>query len=182
MTDPRAEILLGDEDAGALDAVVDETGTGAGGIVDVIEAVSEIGGDMHPRGPGGEISEARVPAIAEAIGEAGAGDELVDEVNVVAGDGSAEEFDEAAVVATADEGEAVTELREVHVAAKLALENDDVAVANGTAPRRGGEAVTGEVGGCFGDLRERVDVRVFRESVLFEAGKRGVAGDGYGRR
>lgn len=113
-----------------------------------IESVCEIGGDLHPRDPRREIGEARVPAIAEAIGEACTLDVIVHEVNVVAGNRSSEEFHEAAVVAPANDGEAVTEFRDVHLAAEFSLENDDVSVANGASPGRGGElVVAGEISG-----------------------------------
>lgn len=55
--------------------------TKTGEIVDVIEAVSEIGSNLHPQGPYRKIGEARVLSFLEAISEAGAGNKLVDEVN-----------------------------------------------------------------------------------------------------
>jgi len=55
------------------------TGIGTGEIVDVIEAVRDVGSDLHPGGPRDEIGEAGIPAVPEAIGEAGAGDKFVDE-------------------------------------------------------------------------------------------------------
>lgn len=86
MADPRCEILLRDDDAGAFDMVVNKSRTRTGEIVDVVEAVSEIGSDLHPRRPCRETGEARIVPVAEAIGEAGSGGELVDEVDVAAGD------------------------------------------------------------------------------------------------
>lgn len=172
MANLGAQIILRDNNAGTLDTVVNEAesgiGIGAGEVVDVIDAVCDVGRDLHPRGPRVELGEARVSAVAEAIGEAGAGDEFVDEEDGGAGDGGAEEFDEAAVVAAADEGEAATEVGEVELAAEGAAGDDGVAVAEGAAAGGGGEARGGEVGGGGGDLGEMVDVRVFRERV-FEA-------------
>lgn len=91
--------------------IMDETGTRTrtSEIVNVIETVSEIGGNQHPRGPRGEICEARISAITKAIGEASSRDKLVNEINIIAGDGSSEEFNETAVVTPADKSEAVTE-------------------------------------------------------------------------
>lgn len=102
--------LLDDDDAAALDVIVDELEPQAGGIVDVVQSVGDIGGDSDPRHPIGEDGEIRVEGIAEAIGEIGAGDVIVDEVDVRGGDGGALESDEAGVVAAADDGEAVGEL------------------------------------------------------------------------
>lgn len=134
--------------------------------MDVIETVRHVGRDLHPRDPRVEIGEARVPAVAEAVGEAGAGDELVDEEDDGARDRRAEEFQEAAVVTPADEGEAAAELRDINLTAEVAARNDDFAVTNYAAPGGRGKAWRGEIGGCGGDLREVVDVRVFRERVF----------------
>lgn len=170
MADFRAQILLRDYNARNLDMIVNESGfgirTGAGEIVDVIETVRHVGRDLHPRDPRVEIGEARVPAVAEAVGEAGAGDELVDEEDDGARDRRAEEFQEAAVVTPADEGEAAAELRDINLTAEVAARNDDFAVTNYAAPGGRGKAWRGEIGGCGGDLREVVDVRVFRERVF----------------
>lgn len=111
MANPSVQSLLRDDDAGAVDVVVDEIGVEAGEMVDVIEAVSEIGSDLHPRNPSGEIGEARVQRVSQAISEINTANEFIDEVNVVTGDGSAEEFNQAAMVAPADNGEAISELR-----------------------------------------------------------------------
>ena len=46
-------------------------------MVDVLEAVREVRGDLHAREPGGEDREARVSRVPEALGEVGAVDELV---------------------------------------------------------------------------------------------------------
>ena len=126
--------------------------------MDVIETVRHVGRDLHPRDPRVEIGEARVPAVAEAVGEAGAGDELVDEEDDGARDRRAEEFQEAAVVTPADEGEAAAELRDINLTAEVAARNDDFAVTNYAAPGGRGKAWRGEIGGCGGDLREVVDV------------------------
>lgn len=165
-----AKIILRYNNARTLNSIVNKTElrNGAGEIVDVIESVCHVGCDLHPRGPRVESGEARVSAVTEAVGEAGAGDEFVDEEDGSAGDGGTEEFDETAVVAPADEGEAVAKLREVEVAADGATGDDGVAVAEGAAAGGGGEALDGEVGGGGGDLGEEIDVRVFRERI-FEA-------------
>lgn len=138
MADLGIEGWFGYDDARAFDVVVDEAGVESRAVVDVIEAVREVGGDLQAREPCGQDGVARVVWVAEALGEAGSGDELVDEVDVAPGEGRAEELDEAAVVAPRDEGEAVLELREVDRAAGLALENDGVFAADGAAPRGGG--------------------------------------------
>ena len=63
------------------------------------------------------------------------------------------------MVAPADGGEAVAELREVHAAAELALENGDVSVAWGASLGGEGEAVVGrEIGGD--DLGDIIDVKI----------------------
>lgn len=106
------------------------TGIGTREIVDVIEAVGDVGGDLHPRGPRDKIGEAGIPAVTEAVGDAGAGNKFVDEEDDGAGDGGTEEFDEAAVVAPADHGEAAAELREVHLLAEVAARNNNISVAD----------------------------------------------------
>lgn len=98
--------------------------------MDVIEAMRDVGGDLHPRGPRDEIGVARVPAVTEAIGEAGAGDKFVNEKDDAAGDGGAEELDEAAVVTPADDGEAAAELQEVDLLAEVAARDNNVTVAD----------------------------------------------------
>lgn len=88
---------------------------------------------------------------------------------MIAGDGCAEELDDAAVVAATDDGEALFELVGLELAAELALEDDDVSAAEGAAPGRcgggGGVAFGEEVVGGGGDFGEGVDVRVFGEGV-----------------
>lgn len=59
-------------------------------------------------------------------------DKVINKVNVITGDGSSEEFYEAAMVAPADKSESITKLRQVHVTAEFALKNDDVKIAEGT--------------------------------------------------
>lgn len=78
--------------------------------MNVIEAVCEICGNLHSRDPIGENREMDVLRVSQTIGEIRAVDEFVDEVDVVAGDGSAEELDDADVVAAANDGEAFSEL------------------------------------------------------------------------
>lgn len=91
--------------------------------MDVIEAMSDVGGDLHPRGPCDEISVARVPTVTETVGGAGVRDKFVNEKDDVVGDGGTEELDEAAVVTPADDGEVAAKLREVNLLAKVAARN-----------------------------------------------------------
>ena len=65
-----------------------------------------------------------VSRISETIGEISAVNEVVHEVDVVAGDGSADEFDYTDVVATTDDGEALFKLIELEFAREFPLEND----------------------------------------------------------
>lgn len=46
---PKWHILAQDEDAGALDVVMGKGGVEAGAVVDVIEAVGEVRGDLRER-------------------------------------------------------------------------------------------------------------------------------------
>lgn len=137
MADDGVEVGLGDEDCGALDAVVDDAAAG-GVVVDVLEALREVGGDLHAGEPGGERGEVGVSGIAEAVGEGGACDVVVDEVDAIGGEGSAEELRDAAVMALADGGEAGGESG--RIAAENALDDECVAAAEGAAPG-GGDAV-----------------------------------------
>ncbi|TQD77085.1 hypothetical protein C1H46_037361 [Malus baccata] len=57
-------VLLGDDDAGALDVVVDEGRVEAGAVVDVIEVVGEVGSDLHPGEPRRQDGVARVLRVA----------------------------------------------------------------------------------------------------------------------
>lgn len=179
MANPSVEGRLSDDDSAGLDVAVNEVDVQTGFVVNVIEAVSEIRGDLHSGHPRGEDGEVRVVLAAEAVGEAGSVDEVVDEVDVVAGDRGAEEFDDADVVAAADDGEEVLELRGLELAAELALEDNDVGAAERAAPagRGGGVALGEEVVGGGADFGEFVDVRVLRERVA-EGGEGGAAGDG----
>jgi len=177
VANPSVEGRLGDDDAAALDMVMDEIDVQTGLVVNVIEAVSEICGDLHSRHPRGEDGEVHVVFVAEAVGEGGAVvDEVVDEVDVVAGDGGAEELDDADVVAAADDGEELLELWSLELAAELALEDNDIGAAEGAAPARGGGGVAfgEEVVGGGTDFGEVIDVRVFGESVT-EGGEGGEA-------
>ncbi|RDX88177.1 hypothetical protein CR513_30266, partial [Mucuna pruriens] len=167
VANPSVEGRFGDDDSAALDVVMDEVDAQTGFVVNVIEAVSEIRGHLHSRHPRGEHREMRAFLVAEAIGEARPVDEVVDEVDVVAGDGGAEELDDADVVAPADDGEELLELRGLEFAAELALEDNDVGAAEVAAPAGGGGGVAlrEEVVGGGADFGEVVDVRVFRERV-----------------
>ena len=51
--------------------------------MNIIESVSEIGGDLHAREPRGQIGEARVQPIAEAIEEINAANVIIDEIDVI---------------------------------------------------------------------------------------------------
>jgi len=179
VANPSVERRFGDDDTAGFDTVVDEIDVQTGFVVNVIECVREIRGHLHARHPRGENSEARVVLVAETIGEAGAGDEVVDEVDVVAGDGGAEEFHDADVVAAADDREELLELIRLESAAELALEDNDVGSAESAAPAGGGGGVAlgEEVVGGGADFGEIVDVRVFWERVA-EVGERGAAGNG----
>lgn len=64
------------------------------------------------------------------------------------------------MVALADRREPLLELRQADRAAELALENDDVFVAEAAPPGGGGEALRVEVVGGGADFRELVDVGV----------------------
>ena len=57
-------VLLGDDDAGALDVVVDEGRVEAGAVVDVIEVVGEVGSDLHPGEPRRQDGVARALRVA----------------------------------------------------------------------------------------------------------------------
>ncbi|QHN95084.1 uncharacterized protein DS421_18g606480 [Arachis hypogaea] len=129
MANPSIEIRLGDDYSAALDVVVDESDAQSCLVVNVIEAVSDIGGHLHSREPSRQHREVSVDLVPKAIGEVGAVDELVDEVDVVAGDGRAEELDDADDMAPADQGEPLPELRGLELPAELALEDDDVSTA-----------------------------------------------------
>lgn len=63
--------------------VVDEIRPQSGAMVDVIEAVGEVGRDLHSREPGREDRVARVSTVSETIGEIHSGDEIVHEVDVI---------------------------------------------------------------------------------------------------
>jgi len=179
MANPSVERRFRDDDAAGFDTVVDEIDVQTGFVVNVIECVSEIRGDLHSRHPRGENGEARVVLVAETIGEAGAVDEVVDEVDVIAGDGGAKEFDDADVVAATDDGEQLLELIGLEFADELALEDNDVCSAESAAPAGGGGGVSlgEEVVGGGADFGEVVDVRVFWERVA-ERGEGGAAGNG----
>ena len=78
----------------------------------------------------------------------------------------------------ADRQQPVSELRHLERSSELTLEDGDVIVAEIAPPRGGGggggEFIREEVVGGGGDLREIVDVRIFRQRIL-EARERGSA-------
>lgn len=137
--------------------------------MNVIEAVSQICSDLHSGYPRVEHREVRVFGVPQTVGEVSAFDEVVDEVNVVAGDRSAEEFDDAHVVAPADDGEPLPELRGLDFAAELALENDDALGPESAAPGAGGGGggvgFGEEVVGGGAELGEGVDVGILGERL-----------------
>ena len=149
--------------------------------MNVVEAVRQIRGDLHSGHPRGEHREVWVLGVPQTGREVCAINEVVDEENVVAGDGSAEELDEAEVVATADNGKALLELGHLDLAAELALENDSVFAPESAAPGAGGGGggvgSSEEVVGGGAKLGVVVDVGVLGER-LAEAGKGVAAGGG----
>ena len=82
------------------------------------------------------------------------------------------------MVDPADRQQPVSELRHLERSSELTLEDGDVIVAEIAPPRGGGggggEFIREEVVGGGGDLREIVDVRIFRQRIL-EARERGSA-------
>lgn len=148
--------------------------------MNVIEAVRQIRGDLHSGHPRGEHRVVGVPGVPQTGREVCAFNEVVDEENVVAGDGGAEELDEAEVVTTADNGKALPELGHLDLAAELALENDGVFAPESAAPGAGGGGggvgSGEEVVGGGAKLGVVVDVGVLGERVA-EAGERVAAGD-----
>lgn len=102
MADLRVQRLFGYDNAGALDVVVNEAGVQPRAMVDVIEAVRKVRGDLHAREPGGEDREIRVIRIPETTSEVRTFNEFVHEVNVIPRQRRAKEPDYAAVVAPTD--------------------------------------------------------------------------------
>ncbi|KOM49395.1 hypothetical protein LR48_Vigan08g022200 [Vigna angularis] len=127
-----------DDYAAGFDVVLDEIGVQTDFVVNVIECVSEIRGDLHSRHPCGENGEARVVPVAETIGEVGAVDEVIDEVDVVTKDESVEEFDDANVVAAVDDEDQLLELIRLEFADELALEENVMERGEGGAADNGG--------------------------------------------
>lgn len=70
------------------------------------------------------------------------------------------------MVAPADCRKALLELRKPDGAAELALENNDVFVAEAAPPGGGGEALRVKVGGGRADFGELVNVSVVRQGLL----------------
>lgn len=73
--------------------VVDEIRLQPGEMVDVIEAMSEVGRNLHSRHPGREDRVARVSRVSETIGEVRPGDEFVHEIDTISRYRRAEELD-----------------------------------------------------------------------------------------
>lgn len=94
--------ILNNDDAGSLDVVVDDWGIEARLVVDVVEGLRKVGGDLHSGEPGGEEGEAGVVGVAEAGGQTGPRNVRVNQIDVVAGGGDAHEGNDARVVALAE--------------------------------------------------------------------------------
>lgn len=174
MANQGVKVRLSDDDPRALDAVMDDS-TAGGVMVDVLEALSKVAGDLYAGDPGGERGEVRVSFVAKAVGEGGPCYEVVNEVDAVSGKGSSEESDDAAVMALADRGEAGREGG--GVTAKGTLEDDGVAATEGASPGRGGgrgDALGEKIVGGGGDLGEGEKYGFFREGAA-EAGNGGGA-------
>lgn len=92
VADLGVKIWLRHHDAAAFDAIMDEVDVQPRVVVDVIERVGHVRGNLHPRYPRLQHCVVRVPLVPQAIGEAGAFHELVHQVNVLAGDRRAEEL------------------------------------------------------------------------------------------
>lgn len=167
MADLRVQRLVGDDDARALDVVVDEIGPQSGAMVDVIKAVSEVRRDLHSREPGRENREARVFRVSKTTSKVRSRNEFVHEVDVVSGGGSAEKLDQATMVAPANRGEPALQLWQLHRTAKLPLEDDRFFTTQGAPPRgrrrRRREPILQEVAGGGGNLGELVDMRLIRQ-------------------
>lgn len=156
-----------DDDASAFDVIVDEADVEAGVVVDVVETVGKVCGDLHSRDPSGEDREARVLLVAEDLGERPAAGEFVDEVDVFARDGRAEETDDSRVVAPADDGEPFLEFMHVVFSPELPLEDDRFLPAQSAAPAgRGGRRrvpLGEEIVGGGSNLGDVVDVGILRK-------------------
>lgn len=130
MTDLGVQRIFGDDDAGALDPVMDETRpVHPRAVVDVLQPVSHVRRDLHSRGPACDRRVVRVDPVPEAVAEVRALHELVDQVDVALREGRAEQLRDAAVVAPADRGEELAEAGEPGGAAEPAAEDGDVAAA-----------------------------------------------------
>lgn len=134
MADLGGHGILRDDDAGALDVVVNEVRLQARTMVDVIESVSEVGGGFHSRKPGGEHGEARILGVSKTIHEIGSDNEIVDQIDVVPGKGSTQKLDQTAMVAPANGRQSILKLREVNRTANFPLEDDRVLAANRAPP------------------------------------------------
>lgn len=116
--------------------VVDEIRVQAGEMVHVIKTVGKISRDLHPREPRRQISEAGIQTISKTISEIHTANILIHKINIITGDRCSEKFDQATMMAPANHSKPISELRQVHGTAKLALENQNILVANGASPRR----------------------------------------------
>jgi hypothetical protein len=183
--EPRAEARVGHDHGEGGDAAVD----GARVVVDVLEPLRDVGGDLEAGDPGAERREAGVARATEARRQrGGARRELVREVEVGARGARAQQPREAGVVVPADPGKRGG----VHgrgARAARELEKGGVAAPEGAAPVGGGGggpacALGEEAVGSGGQLLERVEDRRVRERGA-RRGERGAAGGrggGGGRR
>ncbi|KAG1366912.1 hypothetical protein COCNU_13G007020 [Cocos nucifera] len=96
------EVGLNDEDIGGLDAVVD----GSKVVVDVVEALSKVGGNLDVGHLGREEGKIGVVGVAEAISKEGVEEVLVYKIDAVVDKGVIKEADKAAMVALSDGSEA----------------------------------------------------------------------------
>lgn len=95
----RIQRVVHDENAGALDTVMNKSRIQSSTVMDVIEAVSQVRRDLHSRHPIRQNREIRVSRVSETVRETGAFNVIVNEVNMVSGNRSSEELDQASMVA-----------------------------------------------------------------------------------
>lgn len=105
--------------------------------MDVINTGSNVGDDLQSRHPARKHGEIRVSWVSQSITKINALDKLVNEVNIIPGNGDSLERDQTRVVAPAYHRHPMDELRSFDRTAELPLSYDDVPVANRTPPRGG---------------------------------------------
>ena len=82
MADFRTALDFRDDDAGALDAVVNET-AGGGEVVDILEPLRDVGGDLDSIDPGRNRRIHRIFRVSEALAETGSVNKLVNEQEIL---------------------------------------------------------------------------------------------------